>query len=374
MSYLGEDFRKLGFGMMRLPKNGDEFDLEQIKKMVDRFLDAGFRYFDTAYIYQGSEDVTRKALVERYPRDRYMLTSKLAVWEVHSREEAEAQFKTSLSRCGVDYFDFYLLHNMGPGRTNLYDEYDIWSLVQELKAKGLIRHFGFSFHDTPEELEKLLTAHPEAEFVQLQLNYVDWDSTNVRARENYEVCRRHGKPVIIMEPVKGGLLANPPKPIAEIFKAAEPDSSPASWALRYAADLEGIVTVLSGMSSLEQMEDNLATMTDFTHLNDAEKQVIQDAVAAFEKIPTIQCTACDYCAKACPMNIGISGIFRVRNSLSLYNNPEKAASRLAGLEKDGKAMAADCIRCCACESVCPQNLPIPDLLAECADAFSTLKV
>lgn len=239
---LGENIKKLGklgFGLMRLPKNGDVIDVEQTKKMVDLFMDAGFTYFDTAWAYAGSEDAIRQALVERYPRESYQLATKNAAWiNCKTKEEAQAQFDMSLKQTGAGYFDFYLLHNLGEARTHYFDDFDMWNWVQEKKAAGLIKHVGFSFHSTPEELEEILKAHPEMEFVQLQINYADWENPAIQSRRCYEVARKYGKPVVIMEPVKGGMLANPPESVQRVLKEAEPNSSAASWAVRFAANLK----------------------------------------------------------------------------------------------------------------------------------------
>ena len=276
--YTLEGIGKLGFGLMRLPKNDDVIDIEQTKQMVDMFLDAGFTYFDTAWAYKGSEDAIRQALVERHPRESYQLATKCAAWiDCKTRDDAIAQFETSLERTGAGYFDFYLLHNLGEHRTEKFNEFGLWDWILEQKAAGKIKHAGFSFHSTPEELDELLTAHPEMEFVQLQINYADWENPSVQSRGCYEVARAHNKPVVIMEPVKGGMLANPPESVARVLREAEPESSAASWAIRFAASLPGVITVLSGMSNIEQMADNLSYMKDFTGLTETEQATLDRA-------------------------------------------------------------------------------------------------
>ena len=360
MSYLGEEIKKLGFGLMRLPQKAGRIDIEQTKTMVDLFLEAGFTYFDTAWAYAGSEDAIRQALVERYPRESFQLATKNAAWiNCKTREEAIAQFDVSLKQTGAGYFDFYLLHNLGEGRTHFFDDFDMWSFVQEKKKEGLIKHAGFSFHSTPEELNELLTKHPEMEFVQLQINYADWEYPAVQSRRCYEVARKHDKPVIIMEPVKGGMLANPPVPVQRILKGAEPDQSFASWAIRFAADLEGVITVLSGMSNVEQMQDNLSYMKNFTGLTAAEQKTLRAAQEALSHISLIPCTSCNYCAKVCPNNIGISGTFTAMNYLTLYRDQAAAAHQEAWLVGGhGKNKANACIHCGKCEEVCPQHISI----------------
>ena len=371
MGYLGEEIKKLGFGLMRLPKKGDEIDVEQTKEMVDLFLEAGFTYFDTAWAYNGSEAAIRQALVERYPRESYQLATKNAAWiKCKTKEEATAQLEQSLKNTGAGYFDYYLLHNVGEGRTRYFDEYDMWNWLQEKKAEGLLKHVGFSFHSTPEELDAVLTAHPEMEFVQLQINYADWDFPAIQARGCYEVARKHGKPVIIMEPVKGGLLANPPKPVLDILKKEEPDMSAASWGIRFAADLDGVITVLSGMSSIEQMKDNLSYMGDFKKLTDAQRQTIAATQAAMKDIPMIPCTTCNYCAKVCPQNIGISGSFTAMNYLTLYGNMGAAKHQEGWLVGGhGLKKAAECIKCGKCEEACPQHIRIREELERVAETI-----
>ena len=369
--YTLESIGKLGFGLMRLPKNDDVIDIEQTKQMVDMFLDAGFTYFDTAWAYKGSEDAIRQALVERYPRDSYQLATKCAAWiDCKTRDDAIAQFETSLERTGAGYFDFYLLHNLGEHRTEKFDDFGLWDWILEQKAAGKIKHAGFSFHSTPEELDELLTAHPETEFVQLQINHADWENPSVQSRGCYEVARAHNKPVVIMEPVKGGMLANPPESVARVLKEAEPDSSAASWAIRFAASLPGVITVLSGMSNIEQMADNLSFMKGFTGLSDAEQATLDRAREELAKIPLIPCTACNYCAKVCPMGVGISGTFMAMNMLTLYGDLKKAQDEEKWLVSEhNRKRATSCIKCSACEQACPQHIKIRDELVRCAEAL-----
>lgn len=371
MSDMGKEIRKLGFGLMRLPQKDGAIDVEQTKEMVDLFLQAGFTYFDTAWAYAGSEDAIRKALVERYPRERFLLATKNAAWiNCRTKEEAYAQFDTSLEQTGAGYFDFYLLHNLGEGRTRYFDDFDMWSWVQEKKKAGLIKHVGFSFHSTPEELEEILNAHPEMEFVQLQINYADWENPAVQSRGCYEVARKHGKPVIVMEPVKGGMLATPPESVVKVLKEAEPESSPASWGVRFAADLDGVLTVLSGMSSVEQMKDNLSYMKSFTGLNESQKATLRRAQEELKKIPLIPCTACNYCAKVCPKNIGISGSFTARNYLTLYGDKAAAKHQEGWLvQGHGLQPASACIKCGKCEEACPQHIKIREHLSEICDTL-----
>lgn len=368
MAYLGENIKKLGFGLMRLPMIGDEVDIEQEKRMVDKFMAAGFTYFDTAYGYINgkSEESIKVALVDRYPRDSFTLATKLPAWAgAKTAEEAKAMLTTSLKRTGAGYFDFYLLHNMGANRTEVFDKFGIWDYVHEMKDKGIIKHLGFSFHDTADKLDAILTAHPEVEFVQLQINYADWESPSVQSRLCYETARKHGKPVVIMEPVKGGLLANPVEPVAKVLRDANPDVSYASWALRFAASLEGVITVLSGMSLEEQMDDNLKTFIDFKKLDENEQAVVEKARQTLAAIPAIPCTSCQYCVKGCPMSINIPGIFSARNTQLVYGATDAAKRNYGFATRDG-GKASDCLACGQCESVCPQHIEIITRLQEAA--------
>ena len=355
---------KLGFGLMRLPKKGDAIDVEQTKQMVDMFLDAGFTYFDTAWAYEGSEDAIRQALVERYPRERFQLATKMAAWiNCKTRDEALAQFDTSLKQTGAGYFDFYLLHNLGEGRSQCFDDFGLWDWIKEQKAAGAIKHAGFSFHSTADELDAILSAHPDVDFVQLQINYGDWDNTAVQSRACYEVARKHGVPIIVMEPVKGGMLANPPESVLRILNEAEPDASAASWAIRFCAALPGVVTVLSGMSNVEQMADNLSCMKGFTGLSDSERETLAKAREELARIPLIPCTTCNYCAKVCPIHVGISGTFTSMNYLTLYRDLDAAKHQENWLVGGhGLKSATECIECGLCEGACPQHIAVRDEL------------
>ena len=370
--YFGADTPKLGFGLMRLPKGKDgKIDVEQVQEMVDLFMAAGLTYFDTAYVYDGgdSERAAKAALVDRYPRESYTLATKLCAWMgAHDEESAKQQFYTSLERTGAGYFDYYLLHALQAGNYRKYDEYHLWDFVKEQKEKGLIKHWGFSFHATPEILDELLTVHPDAEFVQLQINYADWENPAVTARANYEVARKHGKSIVVMEPVKGGALANPIPAVQDILRAADPNASFASWGIRYAASLDGIITVLSGMSSVEQMEDNLSYMKNFQPLDEVERTAIQKAQEAINGVKSIPCTACHYCTAGCPKRIPIPEIFAARNKQLLWGQLEEGRTDYAQAVENG-GRASDCIACSQCVRACPQQLTVIDYLKDCAAQF-----
>jgi predicted aldo/keto reductase-like oxidoreductase len=361
--YLGESIPKLGFGFMRLPRKDGAFDTEQINKMVDHFMDAGFTYFDTAYVYEGSEDALRQSLVERYPRDQFQIATKLNLMFAKAPEDLPGFFDTSRKRLGVDYVDFYLLHGLGGPSVEKAEELKAWDYIKALKAEGTARHIGLSFHGAPEELEGILQKHPETEFVQLQINYLDWDGDKVRSREVYEIARAHGVPVTIMEPVKGGLLGNADSVIAKGFLEYNPDASIASWALRYAAGLEGLITVLSGMSTFEQVADNVATMKDFKPLSERERELVSDAVDILNGIPRVPCTGCNYCAPNCPQKIAIPAMMGLYSDYLVYNTVEGIrhgygfAARMGG-------RAADCVACRICEEHCPQHIEIADTIAK----------
>jgi len=367
MAYLGEDIPKLGFGLMRLPMKDKQIDIEQTKEMIDLFLGSGFTYFDTSHNYiEGKSEVAAKtAIVDRYPREAFHLATKLPAWAgAKSAEEARQIFWTSLKRTGAEYFDFYLLHNIGQTRTKFFDDYGIWDYALELKEKGLIRHVGFSFHDRADVLDSILTKHPEMEFVQLQINYGDWESGTVQSRKCYEVARKHNKPVVIMEPVKGGMLAGLLSPeVKAVFDEAGGGASYASWAIRFAASLEGVITVLSGMSELRHMTDNVGYMKDFRPLDDNDRAVIEKARAKLASIPSIPCTACDYCVSGCPKGIVISKILEMVNREMVYRDA-RAAKFDYSWESQFGGKGSDCIECGKCEEACPQQISIMELLKE----------
>ena len=364
--WFGKEIFKLGFGLMRLPKDADgRNDTATVSRMVDRFLEAGGTYFDTAFVYDSgdSERVIKEALIDRWPRDRFTLCTKLnACLPGLTEESAKQQFYTSLERTGAGYFDYYLMHALSRNNVQKYRDFHIWDFLREQKARGLIRYAGFSFHGDPLLLDELLTTLPQVDFIQLQINYADWNNPGVASRECYEIARRHGVSMTIMEPLKGGALANPNDDVRALFKSARPDLSPASWGIRYAASLEGVITVLSGMSNLAQMEDNLSYMRDFQPLGEEEYRVIEAVQAELEKDNSIPCTGCRYCVDGCPMGVAIPAIFAVKNKESGGWDGGRGAYQIATV---GKGRASDCIACGQCEDACPQHLPIIDLLREC---------
>jgi predicted aldo/keto reductase-like oxidoreductase len=378
MGYLGEEVPKLGFGLMRLPRlagaeasgvfGGGEIDIEQTARMVDAFMGAGLTYFDTARGYEGSEAAIRTTLVERYPRGSYQLATKLPAWAgPKTAEEARRMFETSLETTQAGYFDYYLLHNLGARRTRIFDDFGMWDYVADLKRQGLVRHIGFSMHDTAAHLDELLTAHPEMEFVQLQINYAYWVDGSIQSKACYDVARRHGKPIIIMEPVRGGALADPPRTVRDVLEAADPTAPPVSWALRFCFGLKDIITVLSGMSSLEQMRQNIGIYQGFEPLSSDETRVIDEAQRALAAIPTVPCTACKYCVGQCPQGIEIDNVMQALNRGTLYGIPDGRSGYWFATLLSPKA--STCIRCGACEDACPQNIAIIDELERAVGLF-----
>lgn len=369
--------KKLGFGLMRLPLTDptdvSKVDYDKLCKMVDRYMETGFNYFDTAFPYHGggnSETAFRECVAKRYPRDSYTITDKLSFFVVQKAEDMEGFFAGQLERCGVEYFDYYLLHSMNKDYLELAEKIGAFEFAARKKAEGKIKHVGFSFHDTAEVLDEILTRHPEMEYVQLQINYVDWENFEVQSRKCYETAVKHGKPVLVMEPVKGGLLANVPEEAEKLMKEARPDMSAASWAVRYAASLENVVMVLSGMSSMEQVDDNLSYMTDFQPLTDSEKQIAEKVAEIIVSRESIACTGCRYCVDGCPQKIGIPDFFKLMNDISKFGERQIQMSKnyynhYTGTLGIGKASA--CIKCGQCETHCPQHLPIIKYLEDTAE-------
>lgn len=355
---------------MRLPrKENNIIDLEKTTELVDRFIESGGTYFDTAFTYNGVEDAIRKALIERHPRGSYTIATKINAQSAKSRVDAQNQLNTSIERLSVNYLDYYLLHGISNSNCHIYDKYGLWDYIKEAKQKGLIRHIGFSYHGNSELLDRLLSTHPEAEFVQLQINYLDWDNPNIQSRENYEVARKHGKPIIVMEPCKGGLLANPPRVAKTLFDKADPQKSYASWAIRYIASLKGIQTILSGMNNQSQIIDNFTSISLKNRLNDNELKLITEVRNAIYNNNLIQCTGCRYCIKTCSKAILIPEILSNYNQEHAFElSKEKAKDDYAYITRHG-GKASECIQCHQCEKMCPQHLPVTELLKFCAEIY-----
>lgn len=376
--YLGKEFKKLGFGLMRLPMINDDVDIEQVKEMVDLYMKKGFTYFDTSplYIMGKSESAAREVIIKRYPRDRFEIATKLPMWKINEESDMEKTFNISMKSLGTDYIDFYLLHGLSASFSDRFvtsiaskaDKFNAWEFIRQKKAEGKVKHIGFSFHDTSDVLDKLLTEHPETEFVQLQINYADWEDELIQSRRCYETAMKHNVPVIVMEPVKGGVLANLRPDVKRVLEATKPDDSLASWAIRYAASLEGIITVLSGMSNIDQLKDNISYMSDFQPISKEEEAVIKDAVNVLKETDSIKCTDCRYCIEGCPKKISIPSIFTIVNDYYVYRNSDYSKTRYSSTVKSG-GTASDCVKCGSCESHCPQKLRIINHLKEVADFF-----
>ncbi len=367
---------KLGFGMMRLPlKDPDDktsIDFDLLDRMVDRYLGSGNDYFDTAYMYHGgtSESALRRSLVERYPRDSFRIATKMPLMSLKKEGDQERIFEEQLANCGVDYFDSYLLHNVCGEFIDTVERFGTFDFLRSKKKEGRIRRLGFSFHDQADLLDRVLTENPDMDFVQLQVNYIDWDDPSIQSRECCEVARRHGVPIVVMEPVKGGLLADVPEDVRRMYSEVEPSFSPATWAIRFAASVDGVETVLSGMSDMAQLEENIACLEGFTGFDDVHMDAMERAKASIRSSVAVPCTACRYCMKSCPNDILIA------DYISLYNaekaNPKEGFSLQAlyyGNISRNHGRASDCVGCGECERNCPQHLRISEIMGDVAGLF-----
>lgn len=359
-----------GFGCMRLPMNGEEVDFDQFNVMIDKFIDAGLNYFDTAhgYINGKSELAIAKCLSARYDRSKFLLADKLTDVFFKKQEDIRPFFMNQLQWCGVEYFDFYLMHAQNKDNYKKFKECQAYETAFELKKEGYIKHLGLSFHDSADVLDMILTEHPEVEFVQIQFNYVDYEDASVQSRKVYEVCVKHNKPVVVMEPVKGGSLVNLPEEADKIFREMGSLSN-ASYALRFAASFPQMTMVLSGMSTTEQMEDNLSFMADFKPLDENEMGAVAKVTGIFKNLNLIPCTSCRYCVEEnhCPKNILIPDMFAAMNAHEAFHDWNAGMYYEIVCKENGKA--SDCIKCGKCEHVCPQHLPIRDLLEKVANTF-----
>ena len=361
--------KNFGFGCMRLPMNGDQVDIAETTRMVDEFLAQGFNYFDTAHGYIGgkSELALKECLTSRYPREAYSLTDKLTDSYFKTETDIRPFFESQLEACGVDYFDFYLMHSQNADNFKKFKACRAYETAFALKAEGRIRHVGLSFHDRAEVLDQILTEYPQIEVVQIQFNYLDYDDIAVQSRKCYEVCRKHGKPVLVMEPVKGGSLVNLPEEAKKVLDDLH-GGSPASYAIRFAAGFPGMMMVLSGMSDLEQMKDNLSYMRDFKPLNETELAAVNKVQEIFHKMNMIPCTACRYCVEGCPKQISIPDLFAIMNIKQLHHD-WNADYYYEEVHTAPGRRASDCLKCGECEKLCPQHLPIRKLLEEIAKEF-----
>ncbi len=365
--------KKLAFGLMRLPQldenDATSIDIERVKGMVDTFMEQGFVYFDTAAPYHGkhSEIAFREAVVKRYPRESYIIADKLSIGMIEKAEDMPSFFDGQMERTGLDYIDIYLLHALSKASYEKAQNFNAFEFAMQKKAEGKVKHVGFSFHDSAEVLDQILTEHPEVEYVQLQLNYLDWEDENVQSRKCYEVAVKHGKKVLVMEPVKGGALAKVSPKVEELFKAYNPTATPASWAVRFAASLEHVVMVLSGMSDEAQVADNTSVMKEFEPLNEEELKILEQAADIIRNDIAVPCTGCAYCVEKCPKNIAIPEYFTMYNKVKRFQGVGIHWEKQRYAKKaEERGKASDCIECGLCEAQCPQHLEIRKCLKDVA--------
>jgi len=362
---LNKKYPQLGFGYMRLPKADGNFDITMVNSMVDSFLSHGFTLFDTAFIYEGAEEALRESLVKRYERHRFQIATKLSVTNLKSKEAQNEQFEISMTRLGVNFIDYYMLHGLSGNIIKKADDMKSWDFIKRKKEEGLVKHIGLSFHGTAKELDDIFSNHPEMEFVYLQINYLDWEDSKIQSKWVYEIARKYNKPIVVMEPTKGGLLAGADSEAAKLLKRANPSVSVASWAFRFVGSLEGIVAVLSGMGNILQIEDNAKTFIDFNPLSQKEHDTIKEAIALIKSTPRIQCTYCRYCVPSCPKKIWIPQFLEMYNDLLVHKTLDtvKFLYTVAMMESSGTKVS-DCIKCGLCEKACPQHIKISDILHE----------
>ena len=367
---------KLGFGLMRLPEKDGVIDHEHVCKMVDKYMESGFNVFDTAFVYHEGvgEAAFRKAVVERYPRDSYKISTKLPLFVITEESQLEPLFAQQLENCGVDYFDYYLLHNVSGFTETAWKNVDLYSFIQKKKEYGFIKHIGLSTHGNAEFLEELLFEHPELEFVLLQINYLDWEDEGIESRKCLEVARKYNVPVMIMEPYKGGFLADVPEEAEKLMKDYNPDRSVVSWAMRFVANLDGVCVVYTGASNLEQLESNIQEFKNADPLNDDELKILEDVSEIINSNITVDCTKCRYCVDACPEEIDIAKIFDLynkdrmlgRDDWTQFGNAYLNYSKLPDV-----GIASDCSECESCIEECPQQINIPEVLKDVAKVFET---
>ena len=367
-----QQIKRLGFGLMRLPIAGGALDSNEFTAMVKFFIDSGFSYFDTAPGYMNglSESYFKQFVSSIYPRHYYQLASKMPAWDtsrIRNQNDVSDIFENSLINTGVDYFDFYLLHNVGEERTELFDKYHVWEFVHQCKKQGKILHYGISFHAKAEELDAILRNHPDLDFVQLQINYADWNDQIVDAKRCYEIAMAHSKPIIVMEPLKGGTLFSLPEKLLELLNRVN-NQSPASWAFRWLKSLPQVKLVLSGMSSLEQLKENVRLFETIRPLNKSEKAAIEQIQNIIQEETVISCTGCRYCRSVCPSSIPIDQVLSALNIDSSFNNRNAAMNKYRFQTRDGN-LASTCVQCKMCERVCPQHLPISLLIQNASNIF-----